>query len=388
MTGHILVLNSGSSSIKFSLYRSEETGLQAIERGQINRLGSKPEFENRRDGNTSVKQLPEDMDHCGALGYLLEHLRSTQDGTSDMAVGHRVVHGGTNYTGPVMITRKVIKDLQALQSLAPLHQPYNVAAIVAMSEANANLPQVACFDTSFHSGHKKSVSRFALPAHYYDEGIRRYGFHGLSYEYVANRLKQTEPDLASGKVIVAHLGNGASLCGMNNGKSVDTSMGFSALDGLMMGTRCGRIDAGVLLYFLQEKNMSAEELTELLYKKSGLLGVSGISNDMRDLLDSTSENASAAIDLYVYRIVAELGSLVSVLEGMDGLVFTGGIGENAARIRKRVCNRLGWLGVEIDEAANGKNNKVISTVNSRVKVCTIPTDEEYMIAQHTRELLG
>ncbi len=314
----------------------------------------------------------------GLLSWIDDHLGADRL----IAVGHRVVHGGADYSTPILIDDAVLAALDRLGPLAPLHQPHNVAAIRAVAAVRPQMPQIACFDTAFHHAHASEVTRFALPRAFHDDGVRRYGFHGLSYEYVIDRLRTVDPDLAGKRVIAAHLGNGASICGMADGRSVDSSMGFTALDGLMMGTRCGALDPGVLLYLLQQKRMSAAEIEELLYRKSGLLGVSGISSDMRVLLASDDPRAAEAVGLFVHRIVREVGAVVSVLGGLDGLIFTAGIGENAPEIRRDVCARLAWLGVTLDEAANVAGVGLISAVGSRVKVHVVATDEEAMIARH------
>ncbi len=384
MSCQVLVLNSGSSSIKFRLFDSQANGLELLHKGQIEGLGTDARF----IAGAEPVDLPAATNHISALQFLLEWLQPRLDRDKPLVVGHRVVHGGTDFSLPVRVTPEVIKELKKLEPLAPLHQPHNLSAIEALSQLDSSLPQIACFDTAFHAGHGKPVDQFALPRALYDEGVRRYGFHGLSYEFIASALRSTEPELARGNVIVAHLGNGASMCALKQGRSIDSTMGFSALDGLAMGTRCGSIDAGIILYLLQEQNLNTQQLSDLLYKKSGLLGVSGISNDMRVLLDSPAASAREAIDLYVHRIVREAGGLTTMLEGLDGLVFTGGIGEHAAEIRQRVCERLGWLGIELDQQANAENSHVISSADSRIKVCVIPTNEELMIAQHTLETLA
>lgn len=379
----VLVINSGSSSIKFCFYRSENKTLHRLYKGRIEKIGTATQFivENQ-DGIESTK-LSDINNHYAALSYLIEWLQDTLDKDYDLIIGHRVVHGGTEFKSAVRITPTVLAQLQKLIPLAPLHQSNNLAAIQAFMELDGALPQVACFDTAFHTNHTKPVNQYALPEEYYKEGIRRYGFHGLSYEFISSELKKTETKLYKGKVVVAHLGNGSSLCALNEGASVDSSMGFSALDGLMMGTRCGSIDATIPLYLLQEKKMDAQKITELLYQKSGLLGVSGKSNDMHDLINDASDSAKEAIKLFVYRIVRETGGLISILQGIDGLVFTGGIGENEAEVRQMICDGLAWSGLDIDAHANQFSQRVISTKESKVKVCVIPTDEELMIAQHT-----
>ncbi|MCS3902718.1 acetate kinase [Methylohalomonas lacus] len=385
MNRPILVINSGSSSIKYCLY---STDLKCLDRGQIDRLGGQPTLTSRRDGEAHSRELHAGTSHAQALEQLLDELMASEAQTDHLAVGHRVVHGGSDFSAPVTIDDSVLQRLQAIVPLAPLHQPYNLAAIGAIRDIYPDTPQVACFDTAFHANIGKPATQFGLPARYHDAGVRRYGFHGLSYEYIATRLADTDPQLAAGRVIAAHLGNGASLCALHGGQSVDTSMGFSTLEGLMMGTRCGRLDPGALLYMQASMGMDVEAVTALLYHESGLKGVSGISHDMRDLETSDAPQTREAIDLYVYRILAELGALAVGLQGIDGLVFTGGIGENSAHIRRRVSECLGWLGAELDEAANERNARVISTAGSRIKLCVIPTDEEGMIARHTRERLN
>jgi acetate kinase len=388
MSCQILVLNSGSSSIKFSLFDEQEGLLNVLYKGQISNLGLDACFNVSGLEDNETINLSKTTDHLSALKYLLDWLKPNMNSNKELFVGHRVVHGGDHYYLPVFITHEILSELKKLEPLAPLHQAYNLSAIESLMQVDKAIPQVACFDTAFHIEHGKPNNQFALPNEYYEKGIKRYGFHGLSYEYIAECIKQGEPELSDGKIIVAHLGNGASLCALDQCKSIDSSMGFSALDGLMMGTRCGSIDAGVLLYLLEEEKLNTKQISDLLYKQSGLLGVSEITNDMSVLLQSTEATAQQAIDLYVHRIVREAGSMIALLKGLDGLVFTAGIGENAARIRKQVCEQLVWLGIEIDDKANEENNTVISATNSPIKVCVIPTNEELMIAQHTFELLN
>jgi acetate kinase len=298
------------------------------------------------------------------------------------------VHGGVRYSGPAIVTPEVLADLRALVPLAPLHQPYNLGAIEAVFARLPGVPQVACFDTSFHRGQPAVAELVALPADIRAEGVQRYGFHGLSYEYIASVLPETAPEIASGRVIVAHLGSGASLCALRAGKSVDSSLGFTALDGLCMGTRPGALDPGVVLHLFQGLGRSAKDVETLLYKKSGLLGISGVSNDMRDLLESAEPDARLAVDYFVYRAAREIGGLAAVLSGVDGLVFTAGIGENSPEIRRRIGEACAWLGVEIHAEANERRGPRISTVGSRVSAWVIPTNEELMIARHTGRLLG
>jgi acetate kinase len=314
--------------------------------------------------------------------------RSTYGGARVLGVGHRVVHGGAKFTGPTIVTKEVMDELQTLVPLAPLHQPHNLAAIEAVSERLPDVPQVACFDTSFHRGQPAIASVIPLPRDICSSGVQRYGFHGLSYEYIASMLPTVAPEIAGGRVIVAHLGSGASLCALKNGKSVDNSLGFTALDGLCMGTRPGAVDPGVILYLFQTLRLTAREVETILYKKSGLLGISGISNDMRNLLESREPAARLAVDYFVYRAAKEIGALAAVLGGIDALVFTGGIGENSGEIRRRICAASAWLGIELDEEANTRRTPRISKTGSRASAWVIPTNEELMIARHTGQLLG
>ncbi|MFA6229284.1 MAG: acetate/propionate family kinase [Rhodanobacter sp.] len=389
MSRAILSLNAGSSSIKFALFVVSQLGpVQRLSHGQIEGIGSAPHFVARdADGHVLTEyRWPAGgtLAHEDLLAPLLTWITSHLGAESLAAVGHRIVHGGEKYIQPVRLTEPVIADLARLTPLAPLHQPHNLAAVQAMRKLRPGLPQVGCFDTAFHHSMSATATRLALPRTYADQGVRRYGFHGLSYEFIAGRLREQAPALAAGRVIAAHLGNGASLCGMHGGRSIDTTMGFTALDGLVMGTRCGSIDPGALLYLQQQHGMTAPELEHLLYNESGLLGVSGISNDMRTLLASEVPHAREAVDLFVFRIAREAGALISSLGGLDGLVFSAGIGEHAAAVRTAVCGRLAWLGIRLDEAANAADANLISTPDSRVQVRVIATDEEAMIATHTR----
>lgn len=388
MTDRILILNSGSSSIKFAIFASADPSL-ALLQGTISGLGAHPVFDARdRVGQALPGQLPAAMlNHETALAWLFEWLQEHED-APPVAAGHRVVHGGDHFAEPLHVTQQVYSDLAALVPLAPLHQPHNLAAIHALMNLQPRLPQVACFDTAFHRTQDPLAQQFAIPRALTAAGIKRYGFHGLSYEYVASVLPQCLGARASGRVIVAHLGNGASLCALHNRKSIATTMGFSALDGLMMGTRCGAIDPGVLLYLMREKAMPPDQIEDLLYRRSGLLGVSGVSSDMRELLVSSEPTAREAIDLFCYRAAREIGSLTAALGGLEALVFTAGIGERSAAIRTRICERLGWLGVSIDDSANQANAKAIHRVRSLVSVHVIPTNEESVIARHTARLLG
>ena len=315
-------------------------------------------------------------------------MRSRYGNARVLGVGHRVVHGGAKFSGPTVVTPSVLDDLRKLVPLAPLHQPYNLAAIEAVAARLPGVPQVACFDTSFHRGQAAVAEVIPLPRDLVRSGIQRYGFHGLSYEYIASALPQVAPEIAGGRVIVAHLGSGASLCALRNGRSVDHSLGFTALDGLCMGTRPGAVDPGVILYLFQELGLSAKEVETILYKRSGLLGISGISNDMRDLIDSREPAAQLAVDYFVYRATKEIGALAAVLGGIDGLVFTAGIGENSAAVRARICEACAWLGVDLDQEANARRTPRISRSGSRVSAWVIPTNEELMIARHTAMLLG
>jgi acetate kinase len=385
----ILVLNAGSSSIKFTVfdYEGGEAFVVRCE-GQIEGIGTRPRFRVKGgDGGViyedSWENPPLGRGHAHALEQLAAFLEPQLSEDGLIGVGHRVVHGGPEYSAPVVIDDTVLRRLEAYVPLAPLHQPANLAGIGAAMDFLPGVPNVACFDTAFHRRHAAVADIYAIPAEYYEEGVRRYGFHGLSYEYIARALHAEAPEIAEGKVVVCHLGNGASMCAISGGVSVDSTMGFTALDGLPMGTRSGQIDPGVLLYLMQEKGMGAKQIEELLYKRSGLLGLSGVSNDMRDLEASADPRAALALDYFVYRIVRETGALAAAMGGFDGLVFTAGIGENARGVRERVCRGLAWLGVELDPAANAVNGPRISSPNSRVAAYVLPTNEEGMIARHT-----
>ncbi|MGA9340739.1 MAG: acetate/propionate family kinase [Rhodanobacteraceae bacterium] len=387
MANAILSLNAGSSSIKFSLFEMQDDDrLAPVLHGEVEAIYSRPHFiardaagamlanEEWTSGNQSFDAL---------MRKVIDWVEARLDADQLIAVGHRVVHGGPNHDRPVLVTSELLAELDRLVPLAPLHQPHNIAPIRAIVVARPDLPQVACFDTAFHHSMPAVATRFALPRKYEAAGVRRYGFHGLSYEYIAGRLREIAPAVAAGSVIGAHLGNGASLCAMRAGRSIDTTMGFTALDGLVMGTRCGDLDPGVILYLEQQRDMSANQVEDLLYRRSGLLGVSGgIASDMRALLASRDPFAKEAIELFVYRIARAIGALTSSLGGLDGIVFTAGIGENASRIRALVCARLAWLGVQMDGEANANNSALISPLSSRIEVRVIPTDEEAMIARH------
>jgi acetate kinase len=391
MSDAIVVLNAGSSSIKFSLFLLRADRLELELNGQIEGIYTAPHFIARdRAGKITVEKSWGEgvqLGHAGALDHLVAHLRGSLAGDRLVGMGHRVVHGGPEFMRPVRLNAQVLQALEGFVPLAPLHQPHNLAPIRLLLERLPELPQVACFDTSFHRSNPEIAQMFALPAELHAQGVRRYGFHGLSYEYIASVLPQFDARAASGRTVVLHLGNGASMCAIQAGKSMASTMGFTAVDGLPMGTRCGSVDPGVILYLMDQRGMDARAIEKLIYNQSGLLGVSGISSDMRALLASDDSRAQLAIDLYVYRIRREMGSLAAALGGLDAIVFTAGIGEHAAAIRERVCRDVAWLGVELDAAANAKDGPRIGASGSRVSVWVIPTDEELMIARHTRTLL-
>ncbi len=393
MSRHVLTLNAGSSSIKFALFSADNADPAALAVGLSEMLGAERRMRVRdADGVVTHEEAwaddPGAPFHTHALARVLAWRQTAFATANVVGVGHRVVHGGTRFDAPVMIDDTVLSHLRSLVPLAPLHQPHNLAGIAAAQAAWPGVPQVACFDTAFHRAHPFVNDVFALPRDFFEMGVRRYGFHGLSYEYITQRLRRIGPLHAAGRVIVAHLGNGASMCAIRDGQSIASSMGFTALDGLPMGTRCGQLDPGVVLYLMQEKGMSAAAITDLLYRESGLKGLSGISHDMRDLEASDREEARQAIEYFVFRIRRELGGLAASLEGLDAVVFCGGIGEHAWRVRERVLEGMGWLGIDLDRGANRLGNEVISSPQSRVRVFVIPTDEEAMIAAHTMELLA
>jgi len=388
----ILVVNAGSSSVKFQIFALVNGGVpKRLVKGQMDGIGTRPRLRaESSDGSSLVDKLyrPDEIpDVPAAIGATADWLRETQRFRL-LAVGHRVVHGGPSYDRPVIVDQKALKRLEQYNSLAPLHQPNNLAPIRSLMTRRPELIQVACFDTAFHRTHPAVADRYAIPERFYQEGVRRYGFHGLSYEYVASRLREVAPEIAEKRVIVAHLGSGASMCALSGGKSIESTMGFTALDGLPMGTRPGQIDPGVLLYLLTEKGMAPEDLEELLYRESGLKGLSGISNDMRELEASDSPAARLAIDYFVYRIGLNTGMLAAALGGLDGFVFTAGIGENSATIRARVVEKLAWLGISLDSTANKAGKGRISQAQSKVPLLVVPTDEELMIARHTVSLLS
>jgi acetate kinase len=388
----ILVVNAGSSSVKFQVFGIDPAGgLSRLIKGQIDGIGSRPRLKaedhskaplvDREFPSDRVSTVPEAINEAAIW---LRELHKF----SLFAVGHRVVHGGPDYSKPILVDRDVLARLECFNSLAPLHQPNNLAPIRTLLENKPDLPQVACFDTAFHRSHGAVADHFAIPERFYDEGVRRYGFHGLSYEYVAGRLKQVAPEIADKRVIVAHLGSGASMCALANGLSVESTMGFTALDGLPMGTRPGQIDPGVVLYLIAEKGMSAAEVESLLYRECGLKGLSGISNDVRELAESNDPRAQFAIEYFAYRVALHTGMLASALGGLDAFVFTAGIGENSRMLRSRIIEKIKWLGIAIDHAANATGGQDITSDRSRVRVYVIPTDEELMIAKHTLALLA
>ena len=385
MKDAILVLNAGSSSIKFSLYAEE-----LVASGQIAGIYTEPRFVARNGAGKPAgeKRWQSKLGHEGALAHIVDWLKTTHgDDYRLAAVGHRVVHGGSDYAAPVRVSAAVLARLEKFVPLAPLHQPHNLAPIRSLLERSPQLPQVACFDTAMHRSNPDVAQMFALPAELTEAGVRRYGFHGLSYEYIASKLPEIDPRAARGKTVVLHLGNGASMCALHAGRSVASTMGFTAVDGLPMGTRSGALDPGVILYLMDERGLDARAIEKLIYQQSGMLGVSGVSSDMRVLLESKDPRAKVAVDLFVYRIGRELGSLAAALGGIDALVFTAGIGEHAAPIRSRVCRQAAWLGVELDAQANAGHGPRISSAASRVAAWVVPTNEELMIARHTREVL-
>jgi len=392
MSDAFLILNAGSSSLKFSVFGGAPA-LEPLIRGQVEGLGAAPRFRaTDAAGNVLGEKTWEPgkkLAHVDAVRFLLQWGREEGlRGRRVAAAGHRVVHGGMKFTGPVRVDAQVLKEIEALAPLAPLHLPHNLAAIKAVAEGAPDVPQVACFDTSFHRTQPHVAQAFAIPHKYTDGGIRRYGFHGLSYEYIASALPRLDAKAAAGRTIVAHLGAGASMCAMLGGKSVATTMGLSALDGLVMSTRCGSIDPAVLLFLNLHEKMGMDRVFHLLHEESGLLGVSGISGDMRTLLASGEPRAKEAVDLFVYRAAREIGSLAAALGGLDAVIFTGGIGENAPAIRAAICKASAWLGIEADDAANGRGGPRISKTSGRVSAWVVPTNEELMIARHTADVLA
>ena len=387
----VLVINAGSSSIKFHAFSVSAGTLEPIVGGKLEEIYSNPRFQVKRQSGEIVDEKRwapgERLGHDNAIAFLLEWLRGHAGEARLIAVGHRVVHGGERYSAPVRVDANVLAELETLIPLAPLHQPHNLAAIRSIHARNPQMPQIACFDTAFHHTQPAVATRFALPPEITGRGVRRYGFHGLSYEYIASVLPQYGARAAQGRTVVLHLGNGASMSALQGGKSVASTMGFTAVEGLVMGTRSGSLDPGVVLWLMEEAQMDARAIETLLYKHSGLLGVSGISSDMRTLLASDAPAAAEAVELFCYRIARELGSLAAALGGLDAIVFTAGIGEYAAPVRERVCRAADWLGVSIDSQANARHAPRISDSQSAVDVWIIPTNEELMIARHARHLL-
>ncbi len=387
MTRAVLTLNAGSSSLKVGLFPA--TGDAALATGLADRIGPEGVLKLKDAGGTPIAAAPGDIStHAGAVRAAIDSFAALYPDLQILAVGHRVVHGGDRFEAPVRITEDILQQLDRLSPFAPLHQPHNLAGIRGAMASFAGVPQVACFDTAFHRRHPWVNDAFALPREMYDEGVRRYGFHGLSYEYVTSRLAEIAPHLAAGRVVVAHLGNGASMCAIQNGRSIASTMGFSALDGLPMGTRCGQVDPGVLLYLMDQKGLGAAEISDMLYKRSGLLGLSGISNDMRTLEASDRPEAAQAIDYFVFRCQREVGAMAAALGGIDALVFCGGIGENSRLVRARICERLGWMGIEIDHTRNAANAAVVSSEVARTTVMVVPTNEELVIARAARAAAG
>ncbi len=388
----ILTINAGSSSIKFALFSLDHPiSPEAEVSGQIDGIGTNATklIAKNRAGERIADQLiaGDAVSHTQALDAMLQWFLATYTGWQIVSVGHRVVHGGDRYSAPIVVDATVLGHLESFIPLAPLHEPHNVAGIKALQALLPDVPQVACFDTAFHRSQPEVAQLFALPRALTAEGIKRYGFHGLSYEFIARALPQ-HSHRADGRVVVAHLGNGASMAAMVNRKCVATTLGFSTIDGLMMGTRCGNLDPGLVLHLMETKGLSVKDMSRILYKESGLLGVSGISQDMRTLLSSNKPEAREAVELFCYRIVRELGSLVAAAGGIDALVFTGGIGEHAAEVRRRVCLQAEWLGIRVNPEANARHDLVISAGNSSVDVLVIPTNEEWMMAHHAQTLLG
>ncbi|MEP9352177.1 acetate/propionate family kinase [Xanthobacter sp. KR7-65] len=386
-----LTLNAGSSSLKFSLYDISGEPAQ-LAAGLVENIGKAPRLKaDLGEGEARVAReldAAQAADHHGALSTVLDLLRQTFPTARASVVGHRVVHGGPRFSSPMVVTDGVMAELRKLAPFAPIHQPHNLAGIAAAQAAFPEALQVACFDTAFHRHHPKANDVFALPREYYDKGIRRYGFHGLSYEYVSGELKRIAPLIHAGRVVVAHLGNGASMCAILDGRSVASTMGFTALDGLPMGTRCGQVDPGVIFYMVQQEGRTIDEVRDIFYNKSGLLGLSGISNDMRVLESAGVPEANEAIDYFVFRIRRELGGLAAALGGLDALVFCGGIGENSRKIRRRICDGLDWIGLELDHDRNDSNARVISTDFSRARIMVVPTNEELVIARAAQRLLA
>jgi len=382
MTDHVLTLNAGSSSVKLALYAVEVGWPQRVAHGQVEEIGAESQFAAEARDEAHAQAVVA-KDHEAAVRIVLDWIEATFSEIAVAAVGHRVVHGGLKYGAPTIVDHNMLDELAALAPLAPLHQPHNIAGIRAARAAFPFTPQVACFDTAFHRGHQFVNDAYAIPREYYERGLRRFGFHGLSYEFIAHRLREIDPVLACGRVVVAHLGAGASLCAMKDGRSVASTMGFSALEGLAMATRCGEIDPGLLLYLLDHEKMSVEELSHLLYERSGLRGLSGISGDMRALEESDAKEAREAIAYFVHHVRMQIGALTATLGGLDALVFTAGIGEHSARTRREICSGMEWLGLSLDETANAQGAPRIEAAGSPTAIFVLATDEEGMIAEHT-----
>lgn len=388
----ILVINTGSSSVKFAVYGMADDGATSpLCRGQVEDIGSSPRFSVSGKDTPTIIDLDLDAGsvsgHSESVEWILSWIDSNILGAQITAVGHRVVHGGAAFTTPVIVDKEILKELRELEKHAPLHQPYNVAGITAIMKSHPDITQVACFDTAFHRTQPKVSEMFGIPDEYFKSGIRRYGFHGLSYEYIVSKMHDIDPAISDGRLIVAHLGNGASMCAIDGGKSIATTMGFTALDGLPMGTRSGGIDPGVIFYLIRDKGFTIEQVEDLLYRKSGLLGISGITNDMETLTSSKEPLARLAVEYFTYRCIREIGSLTAALGGLDALVFTGGIGENSSIVRERVCSGLKWLGIGIKKEENAANKELISAPDLSPPVYVIPTNEELIIALHTAKAL-
>ncbi|MDO5705621.1 MAG: acetate/propionate family kinase [Paracoccus sp. (in: a-proteobacteria)] len=385
----ILALNAGSSSLKFELFAADSD--ETLGHGIVECIGRDDACVRLHDGKGGNLPVPDGQpaDHAAALQLTLDSLRAAFPDIRVVAVGHRVVHGGVHFDGPVIVDDEVMARIEALDPFAPLHQPHNIAGIRAAGAAFPGVPQIACFDTAFHRTQPLVNDTFALPSRFYDEGVRRYGFHGLSYDYITSELKRIAPLIAAGRVVIAHLGNGASMCAVQSGRSVASTMGFTALDGLPMGTRCGQLDPGVVLYLMEQRGMTTDQVRRLLYEDSGLLGLSGgLSNDMRTLERAGTPEAQRAIDYFVFRIQRELGAMAAAMGGIDALVFCGGIGENSRLVRARVCERTEWMGLEVDHGRNARNETIISSEMSRAHVMVVPTQEELVIARAARRLLN
>lgn len=385
----MVVINSGSSSIKFAVFQFDQS-LDKLITGSIDNINISPQLTVLNEDKQIIIQesYPKNSSYEFFFDLLIKSFKSNRFNYQITSVGHRVVHGGRLFHLPVVLTAEIVNELKQFIPFAPLHQPYNLQAIESIAKSFPEMKQIGCFDTAFHHTHPPVADIFALPKEFTDAGIKRYGFHGLSYEYIIHRVKQIAPAAANGRIIIAHLGNGSSMCAIKDGVSIDSTMGFTAVDGLVMGTRCGTLDPGVLLYLMQQRKFTANEIEKLIYKQSGLLGVSGISSNMKTLLDDQSKDAQAAISLYVYRIKQYLGALTSIMGGLDTFIFTGGIGEHAWQIREAVCTDNEWLGLKINTQKNQQNAAIINDDTSKVKVHVIPTNEEWMIAKHTFDLLA